>query len=306
MPKCSNISTKSYTGNELTPKGLGFSASAEDVGKIMVGLDGANWIVTQTKTCKKWVKVKNETTSKKTFTKILTKTKTKKDFLDFDNMEEDCYTYSYLPDVDENELINETGLEEKFGGSKPFFIEGETWPLFNEDSKMYFLCQFKDPRKEDNILFRVFSTIEEDKKDTEDTEDTEENLQEKDYAIFKILPIELSEENLKKQIFLNSPLFKNEYKSYIIKRWNPLKELRHVSYIINKYSLNFEEKYFNEYFSSKYLPSKETKLGGTHILIGTLGNILGEDNFLQLNKSSSKYLPSTLKCYDLELLFWNK
>ena len=301
MPKCSNISTKSYTGNEPTPKGLGFSASTEEVGKIMVGLDGANWIVTQTKTCKKWVKVKNEITSKKRSTKP--KPKTKKDSLDFDNMEEDCYTYTYLPDVDENELINETGLEEKFGGSKPFFIEGETWPLFNEDSNMYFLCQFKDPRKEDNILFRVFSTIEEDE---EDDEDTEENLQEKNYATFKIFPIELSEENLKKQIFLDPPLFKNEYKSYQIKRWNPLKELRHVSYIINKYSLKFEEKYFNEYFTSKYLPSKETKLGGTHILMGTLGNTLGEDNFLQLNKSSTKYLPSTLKCYDLDLLFLNK
>jgi hypothetical protein len=288
MPKCSNDNTKSYTGNEYTPKGLGFSASAEDVGKIMVGLDGANWIVKQTKTCKKWVKVKNET-------------KTKKDSLDFDNMDEDCYTYTYLPDVDENELIDETGLEEKFGGSKPFFIEGERWPLFNDDSKMYFLCQFKDPRKEDNILFRVFSTIEED----EDLED-EEDLQEKNYATFKIFPIELSEENLKKQIFLDPPLFKNEYKSYIIKRWNPLKELRHVSYIITKYSLKLEEKYFNEYFTSKYLPSKETKLGGTHILMGTLGNILGEDNFLQLNKSSTKYLPSSLKCYDLDLLFWNK
>jgi hypothetical protein len=265
----------------------------------MLGLGGTNWIVTQTKTCKKWVKVKNETTI--TNTKQKPKTKPKTESLDFDNMDEDCYTYSYLPDVDENELTDETGLEEKFGGSKPFFVEGEYWPLFNEDFKMYFLCQFKDPRKEDNILFRVFSSIEEDEEDEE-----KEDLQEKNYATFKIFPIELSEENLKKQIFLDPPLFKNEYKSYIIKRWNPLKELRHVSYIIHKYSLKFEEKYFNEYFTSKYLPSKETKLGGTHILMGTLGNILGEDNFLQLNKSSSKYLPSTLKCYELDLLFWNK
>ena len=185
MPKCTNDNTKSYTGKEPSPKGLGFSASAEEFGKIMLGKDGANWIVSQTKTCKKWVKVKNETTK--------TSTKTKKESLDFDNMDEDCYTYTYLPDVDENELIDETGLEEKFGGSKPFFIEGEYWPLFNEDSKMYFLCQFKDPRKEDNILFRVFSSIEEDSKD-----DLEEELEE-DYATFKILPIELSEENLKKQ-----------------------------------------------------------------------------------------------------------
>jgi len=293
MPKCLNDETKHYKGNEPSPKGLGYSASSEEEGTTMTGKDGANWIVSQTKTCKKWVKVKNETTSKKT------STKTKTESLDFDNMDEDCYTYTYLPDVDENELIDETGLEEKFGGSKPFFIEGERWPLLNEDSKMYFLCQFKDPRKEDNILFRVFSSIEE-------NEELEEDLQEKDYATFKIFPIELSEENLKKQIFLDPPLFKNEYKSYIIKRWNPLKELRHVSYIINKYSLKFEEKYFNEYFTSKYLPSKETKLGGTHILMGTLGNILGEDNFLQLNKSSTKYLPSTLKCYDLDLLFLNK
>ncbi len=301
MPKCTNDKTKNYTGNEPSPKGLGFCASAEEVGAIMSGKDGSNWIVTQTKTCKKWVKVKNETT----ITEPKTKPKPKTESLDFDNMEEDCYTYSYIPDVDENELTDERGYEEKFGGSKPFFIEGESWPLLNEESNMYFLCQFKDPRKEDNILFRVFYSIEEDEEDSE--EDLEENLREKNYATFKFFPIELSEENLKKQIVLESPDFKTPYnKGYQIKSWNPLKELRHVSYIINKYSLKFEEKYFNEYFTSKYLPSKETKLGGTHILMGTLGNILGKDNFLQLNKSSSKYLPSSLKCYGLELLYWNK
>ena len=59
MPKCINDSTKSYTGKEPSPKGLGRCASAEEVGTVMVGKDGANWIVSQTKTCKKWVKTES-------------------------------------------------------------------------------------------------------------------------------------------------------------------------------------------------------------------------------------------------------
>lgn len=42
MPKCINDTSKNYTGKELSPKGLGYCSSSEEVGKIMVGKDVAN------------------------------------------------------------------------------------------------------------------------------------------------------------------------------------------------------------------------------------------------------------------------
>jgi hypothetical protein len=57
--KCKNDSTKSYKGDEPSPKGLGYSASAEEVDCEMLGKDGNLWVVSQTKTCKRWVKQTN-------------------------------------------------------------------------------------------------------------------------------------------------------------------------------------------------------------------------------------------------------
>ena len=43
MPRCKNDPTRSYKGDEPSPKGLGFCAKAEEAGKIMTGLDGERW-----------------------------------------------------------------------------------------------------------------------------------------------------------------------------------------------------------------------------------------------------------------------
>ena len=45
MPKCKNDPTKSYKGNEPSPKGLGLCAHAEKEGVIKKGKDKNNWIV---------------------------------------------------------------------------------------------------------------------------------------------------------------------------------------------------------------------------------------------------------------------
>ena len=45
MPKCKNDPTKSYKGNEPSPKGLGLCAHAEKEGVIKKGKDKHNWIV---------------------------------------------------------------------------------------------------------------------------------------------------------------------------------------------------------------------------------------------------------------------
>ena len=264
MPKCHNDETKYYKGNEPSPKGLGYSAGVEEIGEIMIGKDGANWIVSQTKTCKKWVKVDN-------------KKKFKKKVIDFNNLNEKYYINAYLPDVSEKEITDETGLEEKFGGTKPFFIEGESWPLINSKDPMKLLIQFKDPRKKDNILIRIFSTIDEDNEDYDD-------------PIFKVLKIELNEENLKKQIFLDTPSFEKPYKGYEIKKWNSSKELKPFFYIMNKYGYTkSSNKYHEQYFNSTYLPSFGIKVGGTPMYCQYNDDDEEPQNFLQLTES--KYVP---------------
>jgi uncharacterized protein YwqG len=264
MPKCLNDEKKYYKGNEPSPKGLGYSASGEEVDEEMIGKDGNMWIIIQTKTCKKWVKVDNEK-------------KPKKKVIDFDNLDENDYINAYLPDVSEEEISDETGLEEKFGGAKPFFIEGESWPLINNKQPMKLLIQFKDPRKKDNILIRIFSTIDEDNEDYDD-------------PIFKVLKIELNEENLKKQIFLDTPSFKKPYKGYQIKKWNSSKELKSLLYIMNKYGYTkTPSKYHDKYYDSQYLPSLRTKVGGTPMYCQYNDNDEEPYNFLQL--CESKYSP---------------
>ena len=58
MPKCINDTTKSYKGDELSPKGLGYCASAEESGKIMTGKDNKKYIVKEISNGqKRWYKI---------------------------------------------------------------------------------------------------------------------------------------------------------------------------------------------------------------------------------------------------------
>ena len=62
MPKCKNDSTKSYKGNEPSPKGLGFCAHAMELGNKKRGLDGNMWMVHETnKGTKRWIKIIKQT-----------------------------------------------------------------------------------------------------------------------------------------------------------------------------------------------------------------------------------------------------
>ena len=54
--KCKNDPTKSYKGNKPSPKGLGYCAHAEKLGKKMTGKDGNKWIIIENKNkIKRWV-----------------------------------------------------------------------------------------------------------------------------------------------------------------------------------------------------------------------------------------------------------
>jgi hypothetical protein len=291
MPKCVNDESKYYKGDEPSPKGLGYSASSEEEGTTMTGKDGANWIVSQTKTCKKWVKVNNEKKSdSKTESKAKKTTKPKKKVIDFDDLDGDCYIDSYVPNVSNDEIINETGCEEKFGGSKPFFIEGESWPLINNKQPMKLVCQFKDPRKKDNILYRIFSNIDE-SYDYDEDDDENDCFDDEE---FKVLKIELNEENLKKQIVLDSPNFKTPYKGYEIKKWSCVSEFKSIYYILDKYgyseedkygSIKIPDKYHTEYFESRYAPSPSIKIGGTPFYCQSIAPKNHKEAFLQLSES---------------------
>lgn len=65
MPKCKNDETRNYKGTEPSPKGLGYCAHAEPIGKVCKGRDKEQWKVSKTKNgVKRWVKFTNEPTKK--------------------------------------------------------------------------------------------------------------------------------------------------------------------------------------------------------------------------------------------------
>jgi hypothetical protein len=67
MPYCKNNLKKTYTGNEPSPKGLGYCASGEKEGTEMKGKDGNMWI----KKNGKWIKKNSkENYYKKIFDKL--------------------------------------------------------------------------------------------------------------------------------------------------------------------------------------------------------------------------------------------
>lgn len=70
MSKCLNDASKTYTGEEPSPKGRGFCAHAERVGTVMKGTDNSMWKVQLIKNkTKRWIRVKSITKKKKQETK---------------------------------------------------------------------------------------------------------------------------------------------------------------------------------------------------------------------------------------------
>jgi len=61
MPKCINNNTKTYKGNEPSPKGLGYSACSEEINKTMKGKDNNIWIVKLiSNKQKRWYKINDK------------------------------------------------------------------------------------------------------------------------------------------------------------------------------------------------------------------------------------------------------
>ena len=241
IKQCINYSKEFYIGNEESPLGLGYSPTIENYGKIMYGNDGYLWFVD--KKDKKTGFLRNKKIEYKTWSEYK---------VDFNNLPEDCYNEAYLPIV--KKITEESGLENKFGGNIPFFIEGETWPLDDDGISMTFCCQFRDPRKNNNKLYRVFIPFEGDYSD---------------YSCeCNINIIELNDDILKKQIIIKKPNYEKLYDCFQIENWKKIKELKTIKYI--KERLSIPEDSLDDYFDKKYYdhcltPTAETKVGGTPI-----------------------------------------
>jgi uncharacterized protein YwqG len=270
MPTCINDSNKKYNGSEKTPLGVGYSASAEPLNKIMIGKDDNFYIVTQTNNNKRWKKIK-----------------------DCENLLENLPNEMYIPYFKPNvKLIqNETGLEEKFGGNKPFFVKGEVWPS-KDEYHMTFFCQLKDPRKKDNMLYRVFVMLDDD------------GIQE-DFWINKI---ELTPENIKNQIIIEKPKYSEEIKNnkyfneevfdaYEIIGWNKGDELKSFEtirkyYGIPPYQYKNNNRIYNKleeiYHELSLSASPGVKVGGTPLSTQDQEQVQDYD-FLQLEYEN--YIP---------------
>ena len=176
---------------------------------------------------------------------------------DFNNLPPSCYVSAFTPKTTkislEKDAKKETGLEEKFGGKVPFFIEGEEWPLSPSGDPMTFFCQLKDLRKNDNILYRVFIDIGE----------------HSDYSDYFISKIELNKENVKNQIRLEFPEQIESFDAYKITGWNHHYELRTQEFILKELDINIDYHHKNyqiihdSYYDHELAPHSGIKVGGT-------------------------------------------
>lgn len=274
MPKCINDETKTYKGDEPSPKGLGYSAGKLKDGDTHMGKDGNMWFVKKTTTSNRWMKQKGDISKddiskddisekkvdiSKDDTFTVTKLKKEKDKIlmciesndkktweefDFTKLPEDFYTYAYIP-ICEKIVGKETGLEEKFGGSVPFLTKENRMP-----KDYILLCQFKDPRdKDSDIMYQVF---------------IDEKLDDMDN--YEIRQIKLDQDTIKKQIKYNGA--ESEYAPYKIIDWEKKKEVISLSKLKEKlnFSDTIESALRNIYYDdekNELMPSMGIKVGGT-------------------------------------------
>ena len=240
MPKCINDKTKTYKGTEDSPLGLGYSSSAEEEGAIQTGKDGNLWKVIQTKVSKRWVKVTEKSSTPRRSNNsshihiceelpiVPTNNPIEQNILledsfiesipqndclkkiDFKNLTDDFYVDVFFPEWETNKKIKEDPFQQKFGGKRPFFTKGESWPLDSLGKPMVFICQFIDPQ-EDGYLYRIFLQ-----------EDNDANLYE-----CKLDKIEWTEETKQKQDDVKKPKSSNKsinYPCIPITNWKASKE----------------------------------------------------------------------------------
>lgn len=224
------------------------------------------------------------TRSKKNTSSKKSKKKSKKisKLVNLDEAPSSYYHPVYFPKV--KKIKTETGLEEKFGGSLPFFKKGESWPSIGKGkSKEYlvFLCQFRDPRNKKNELIRVFMD--------EEVTAGDSNFTYHGKPFISKIDLDLHSKNQDTTVKNMSPV---TYSPFEITQWKKRKELISYNQILEKLNSslnnNQQEKVYQKYSKSKYAPSPSIKIGGTPIDIQ--GNSIVEKfNLIQL--TDTDYLP---------------
>jgi uncharacterized protein YwqG len=178
------------------------------------------WIIQETKTCKKWAKCKDEPEPQPIT-------------IDLDNLPPTCYHKVYLPTTVKLETGKENGREDKFGGDVPFFIKDESWPMW-EGVPQTFFCQLRDPRKDNDILYRIFIPVDNDY----------------ECAYYHITKIRLNEENLKKQIIIPKPTYDGkdldvekltQFPAYKITKWTIEDEMKHFDTILEILKIKLDD-----------------------------------------------------------------
>jgi hypothetical protein len=194
------------------------------------------------------------------------------DNLDLSELDDNYYVDVYYPETIPIPESDETGVEEKFGGQKPFFVNGESWPLSQNDNlPMKFICQFIDPRNDIKIMTRIFIPQDDDLEDA------------------KIMKIEMNETNLANQLIISPPCEDITFKGFKVTEWIKDKELKSYEYIKN--NLNITLDFYPLYDKNQYFPTFETKIGGTHQFT-QLSNYCDEDfeNFFVMQITGCKYV----------------
>jgi hypothetical protein len=274
MPKCINDETKFYSGYEPSPRGLGYSADKFEQDHKQLGKDGNMYIVKKTTRCNRWIKFDEPTKessseptkesssepTKESSSESFKITKLKKikdkvlmcvesngneswqDF-DFGKLSEDFYVYAYLP-ICEKMVEHETGLEEKFGGSFPYLIKNTEIKADEYDNESTFLCQFRDPRSEDDSMYQVFVR--------------------EDLMGYDIRKIKWNKAAIKKQYKDN---IMSALEPYKIVGWNKIKELVTFKKLCEKlkFSKEVEEILWDAYYDHPLFPSSQIKVGGSPV-----------------------------------------
>lgn len=256
MKACVNNAEHMYSGNEFSPLGIGFSPKNMNPGDLMTGKDENLWYVKSGKKTNVWTKI------------------------DFDKLSQNSYKTVFFPQVKLMEKdVEETGIEDKFGGKKPFFMEGETWPTDSSGKEMIFIGQFVNPlSKSKKELIRIFLPI-----------DTDENL----FSLYPhVTKINLNKKNLKKQIVIEKREKDNFYSTYFVQKWNKSKELKSLEFFFKKYGFDENKDYEildNFYNKSLYVPSFNNKVGGTPVFCQRTLNIENKKHLFQFTESG--YVP---------------
>jgi len=114
MPICKNNPKRNYKGTEPSPKGLGWCASGEKIGKKRKGKDGNMWIIKKVSNgSKRWMK------DSKTETKTETKTKTNKS----DNKKIDCSKFVRYEKKTKGFFSNSVKILEGLKGRKGYIYK---------------------------------------------------------------------------------------------------------------------------------------------------------------------------------------